>query len=100
DTTAEIAQAIANTDLTDMPRLCATCWLNAVARIARPRRENLKNQAKPAMITTEITSDMMYGVCTFSPKTLTAFVPNTSGKGLAKTPNIHFIIAWKKIDRP
>jgi len=27
DTSAEIAQAIAKTCFTEMPRLCATCWL-------------------------------------------------------------------------
>ena len=28
------------------------------------------------------------------------FDENTSGNGAVQTPNIHFIIAWKKIDRP
>ena len=54
ETTAEIAQDTANTCRTDTPRLCATCWSNAVARMARPSREYLKNQAKPAMITSEM----------------------------------------------
>ena len=53
------AQAIANTVFTEIPRLWATCWLNAVARIARPSRENLKNQAKPTMMISETIIDMM-----------------------------------------
>ena len=52
---ALIAQAIANTVLTEMPSDCATCWLNAVARIASPHFETLKNHAMPIIISTETT---------------------------------------------
>ena len=55
ETIAEIAQAIANTFLTEMPSDCATCWLKAVARIARPYFEARKNQAMPIIIATETT---------------------------------------------
>ena len=55
DTVAEIAQAIANTLLTEMPSDCATCWLNAVARMARPYLDIRKNHAMPAIIATETT---------------------------------------------
>ncbi len=54
DTTAEIAQAIANTLRTEMPSDCATCWLKAVARMASPCFEYWKNQAKPAIMATEM----------------------------------------------
>ena len=37
----------------------AACWSKAVARIARPMRENLKNQAKPSMIMIEMIRLMM-----------------------------------------
>ncbi|MNV87611.1 hypothetical protein D3C71_1817480 [compost metagenome] len=55
DTMAEMAQLIANMWRTEMPSDCATCWSKAVARIARPIREYLKNQPKPAMIRIEMT---------------------------------------------
>src|ERR1700730_8707680 len=55
ETVAEIAHAIANTLLTEMPSDCATCWLKAVARIARPYLETRKNQAMPTIIATETT---------------------------------------------
>ena len=58
DTAAEMPQESANTWRTEMPRDCATCWLKAVARMARPMREYLKNQAKPAMIASETPVDM------------------------------------------
>ena len=54
DTTAEIAQDMAKTRGTETPRLCATCWSKAVARIARPCLLAVKNQAKPAMIRTDM----------------------------------------------
>src|SRR5262249_61776915 len=53
ETVAEIAQAIANTFFTEMPSDCATCWLKAVARIARPYLETRKNQAMPIIIRTD-----------------------------------------------
>ena len=53
DTVAEIAHAMANTLFTEMPSDCATCWLNAVARIARPYLEKRKNHAIPIIIATE-----------------------------------------------
>ncbi len=43
-------QESANIWRTEMPMDCATCWEKAVARMARPMREYLKNQAKPAMM--------------------------------------------------
>jgi len=55
ETVAEIAQAIANTLFTDMPSDCATCWLNAVARIASPYFDARKNQAIPIIIATDTT---------------------------------------------
>jgi len=55
ETVAEIAHAIANTVLTEMPSDCATCWLNAVARMARPYFETRKNQAMPTIIATDTT---------------------------------------------
>src|SRR6202163_1618432 len=55
DTVAEIAHAIANTLLTEMPSDCATCWLKAVARMARPYFEARKNQAMPIIIAIETT---------------------------------------------
>src|ERR1700724_2985281 len=55
DTVAEIAHAIANTFLTEIPKDCATCWLNAVARIARPYFETRKNHAMPSIIATDTT---------------------------------------------
>src|SRR5918998_1320098 len=54
ETTAEIAQDMANTFGTETPSDCATCWSKAVARIASPCFEAVKNQAKPAMISTEM----------------------------------------------
>ena len=54
DTMAEIAQLSAKTLRTEMPSDCATCWLKAVARIARPILEYLKNQPKPAMMNSEM----------------------------------------------
>ena len=55
ETVAEIAQAIANTLFTEMPSDCATCWLKAVARIARPYLEARKNQAMPIIMATDTT---------------------------------------------
>ena len=54
ETIAEMAHDMAKTRLIEMPSDCATCWSNAVARIARPIFENLKNQAKPIITAIEI----------------------------------------------
>src|SRR4029078_4277178 len=59
---AEIAQAIANTLFTDMPSDCATCWLNAVARIASPYFDKRKDQDMPIIIATETTRLHVYTV--------------------------------------
>ena len=48
---------MANTRGTDTPSDCATCWSKAVARIASPCLEAVKNQAKPAMMAMEIVSE-------------------------------------------
>ena len=55
ETVAEIAHATAKTFFTEMPSDCATCWLKAVARIASPYFEALKNQAIPPIIAIETT---------------------------------------------
>ena len=48
---------MAKTCGTETPSDCATCWSKAVARIASPCFDAVKNQAKPAMMSTEMASD-------------------------------------------
>src|SRR5688572_1024165 len=98
DTIAEIPHERAKTCRTEMPSDWATCWLNAVALMASPMREYLKNQAKLAMIAMLISVDMTYTVLILSPRRFTSGVVKIGGNGCAETPNSHFIKAWKKID--
>ena len=44
DTVAAIPQLMANTCFTEIPKLCAICWSKAVARMAKPYLECLKNK--------------------------------------------------------
>src|SRR5439155_24681191 len=53
ETVAGIAHAMAKTLFTDMTSDCATCWLNAVARMARPYLDRRKNHAIPTIIANE-----------------------------------------------
>ncbi len=55
ETTAEITQDRAKMLLTEIPIDWATCWLNAVARIATPALEYLKKTEKTASRKTEST---------------------------------------------
>src|SRR3989442_1949909 len=48
ETTVAMHHDSAKTPFTLTPRDCATCWLSAVARMAVPTRENLKNSEKAA----------------------------------------------------
>ena len=72
---------MANTFFTEMPSDCATCWSNAVARMASPCLVARKNQAMPAIIASETTRLSRYTVWIFSPRTSTVWTVNTGGKG-------------------
>src|SRR6476660_5232252 len=90
ETVAEIAQAIANTVLTEMPSDCATCWLKAVARIASPYFEVRKNHAIPIIIASETTRLITYTVWICRPKKSRDWLVKTRGNGWGLTPKIHF----------
>ena len=81
ETVAEIAHAMAKTLFTEMPSDCATCWLNAVARIARPYFEKRKNHAIPTIIASETARLIRYTVWTCSPRIFTFWVLKTRGNG-------------------
>src|SRR5438445_11864125 len=55
ETTVAMHHDSAKTPLTLTPSDCATCWLSAVARMAVPISENLKNSEKPASSTMTVT---------------------------------------------
>src|SRR5437867_12883695 len=55
ETTVAMHHDSAKMPLTLTPSDCATCWLSAVARMAVPIRENLKNSEKAASRTMTVT---------------------------------------------